>query len=53
MLVALSLRSFSRRPTDAEMAKYRELLAGQPNPKDVLEDIFWAMLNSREFYFNH
>jgi hypothetical protein len=24
-----------------------------PNPQQALEDGFWAILNSREFVFNH
>ena len=49
----LSIRCFSRRPTDAEKKKYEELFAAGGDVKRTLEDIFWAFLNSREFIFNH
>ncbi|HYE98188.1 MAG TPA: DUF1553 domain-containing protein, partial [Planctomycetota bacterium] len=48
----LFLRSLSRRPTDAERAK----LLPSIDPKNLqtdLEDVFWAILNSNEFIFNH
>lgn len=47
------VRCLSRNPTDAEVAALGETLAGAEDPKPVLEDIFWAVLNSREFLFNH
>jgi len=28
-------------------------LSDYPNPRDGLEDLYWAILNSNEFIFNH
>jgi len=47
------IRCLSRKPTDKEAATLGQTLEGQEDPKPVLEDIFWAVLNSREFLFNH
>jgi hypothetical protein len=49
----LYLRCLSRKPTAEETAELSEQLAGVTEPKAVLEDVFWALLNSREFVFNH
>jgi hypothetical protein len=48
----LYLRCYSRAPRDSEKAN---LLASldMNNPQEGLEDIFWALLNSKEFIFNH
>jgi AraC-like DNA-binding protein len=52
----LYLKSLSRFPTDMEREKLLAAVAANNEPKAVretLEDIFWALLNSKEFIFNH
>lgn len=53
IVAELYLRCFSRRPTEQEMASLVALVGEQENKQEALEDIFWSMLNSREFLFNH
>ena len=52
-LTELYIRSLSRKPTKAELAKLVPMLNESKDPSQKLEDIFWALLNSREFLFNH
>ncbi len=49
----LYVRTLSRDPDAAELAALKKMLEGQPKPVEALEDIFWGLLNSREFCFNH
>jgi hypothetical protein len=49
----LYIRTLTRRPTGEELDKLRPVLGEGANEKLALEDIFWALLNSREFLFNH
>ena len=50
----LYLRTLSRKPTETEMSTLRGYLPTEPaEQKKVLDDIFWALLNSEEFMFNH
>ncbi|OJW04241.1 MAG: cell surface protein [Planctomycetales bacterium 71-10] len=52
-LTSLYLRCFSRRPTADELAKLTPAIAQAPDQAQALGDMFWALLNSREFLFNH
>ena len=47
------LRSLSRKPTESERARLMQLISESANPDQGLHDVFWAVLNSREFIFNH
>jgi hypothetical protein len=49
------LRCLSRPPTTAERARFVTELAGAPEnaKRAALEDVYWALLSSREFLFNH
>ena len=49
----LYVRCLSRPPTDIEMKKLVAAVEANPNKQQALEDVFWAILNSREFMFNH
>ncbi|MEC7922755.1 MAG: DUF1549 domain-containing protein, partial [Planctomycetota bacterium] len=49
----LYVRSFSRKPVDKELASLKAILTSAPSPKEFLDDLFWSLLNSREFLFNH
>lgn len=53
VIESLYFRCLSRAPTDAEKTKLLESLEGDSPQEEVLEDIFWAILNSKEFIFNH
>lgn len=50
----LYLRCFGRMPLPPENEAIAKQLAESPDGRQaVLEDVFWALLNSKEFYFNH
>ena len=53
ILTELYVRCLTRKPTDREMAGLQEVLATEQDQKRILEDVFWAVMNSREFVFNH
>ena len=54
ILEEIYIRCLTRKPTDQELASLNEVLAvDQAQQQQVLEDIFWAVMNSREFVFNH
>ena len=55
MAVATDLyeRCLSRSPTPKESAAIQAKLAGSTDVQSALVDLFWALLNSNEFVFNH
>ena len=53
IITEMFMRCFTRRPTEKELASLTAIVAEQQNPQEALEDIFWSLLNSREFLFNH
>jgi len=47
------IRALSRKPLPEEMDRLMVVVGQAANPQAGLEDVFWAVLNSREFIFNH
>ena len=53
VIEAIYLRALSRKPTAEEVARLAQLAQEGGNAQQGLEDVFWSVLNSREFVFNH
>ena len=53
VLDELTIRCLCRLPTEEERTKLMALVGEAEKPVAELQDAFWAMLNSREFLFNH
>jgi hypothetical protein len=49
----LYLTTFARRPRPEEVKVALDYIAAQPDRRAALEDLFWALLNTKEFLFNH
>lgn len=50
----LFLRVFGRMPVEKEWTAVQQAIANAPDARQAaLEDLFWALLNSKEFFFNH
>jgi hypothetical protein len=50
---SLYLRALCRPPSTEERDHWATLLGQAPDRREAAEDLFWALLNSREFAFNH
>ncbi len=53
MIESLYLGALSRRPTAKELSQSRHYLEAFPDSLQVLQDLFWALLNSNEFILIH
>jgi hypothetical protein len=49
----LYLTTLSRPPRSEELTKAMGWINEAPTPQEGAQDVFWALLNSREFLFNH
>ena len=49
----LYLLAFSREPTSDETAVAQQYIEKVKDPKRAYEDIVWALINTKEFLFNH
>jgi hypothetical protein len=49
----LYLLTFNRPPSDSEVEKALAIFAEVPSRSIAAQDLFWALLNSKEFLFNH
>jgi hypothetical protein len=49
----LYLRCLSRKPTSEETEKLDAFLTKDAKPDLVLNDVFWSLINAKEFVFNH
>ncbi|MFO0815358.1 MAG: DUF1549 and DUF1553 domain-containing protein [Gemmatales bacterium] len=53
MIQSLYMRVLSRPATTKEVARMKKYLEGDRDTKRGYSDIFWALMNSSEFVFNH
>ncbi len=49
----LFLRTLGRQPNPDEQSQIGAWLKDAINPRETLQDLLWALVNSREFAFNH
>lgn len=53
IIQAIYIRCYSREPSTEEKAKLIDRVSQAADKQSELVDIFWAVLNSNEFIFNH
>jgi hypothetical protein len=53
LIKACYLRTFSRLPKPNEVTKAQALLQQAKDRKEGAQDLLWALVTAREFYFNH
>ncbi|MCH8828180.1 MAG: DUF1553 domain-containing protein [Planctomycetes bacterium] len=53
IITTLYLAALSRKPVAAELAASKKHIAATKSRKEALEDVGWAILNSKEFLFQH
>jgi hypothetical protein len=53
IVTELYLVTLSRPPVPEEMERARHWISQAASPREGLQDVLWALMNSREFLFNH
>ena len=53
VISTLYLRCLSRPPTAGELVKLKKFFTDPKEQEQSLNDLFWSLLNSKEFIFNH
>ena len=53
IITELYVLCFTRKPTEKELNGLVAAVEQEKNKQQILEDIFWSLLNAREFIFNH
>ncbi len=53
LIETLYIATFCRRPTPDEIKTAKALIADAPKREQGAQDLFWGLLNSKEFLFNH
>jgi hypothetical protein len=53
MVDSIYLAALSRHPSAKEITQARQYLEANPDSLQVLQDLFWALLNSNEFVLVH
>jgi len=53
MVEELYLAAYARYPTPAESRRAVTTLSKAKDKRQATEDLFWALLNAKEFFFNH
>ena len=53
IITTLYLAALARKPVEAELNASRKHIAGSSDRLLALEDVGWAILNSKEFLFQH
>ncbi|MCA9148675.1 MAG: DUF1553 domain-containing protein, partial [Planctomycetales bacterium] len=49
----LYLLAFARRADDEELSIARQYIDAKENKREAFEDVVWALVNTKEFLFNH
>ncbi|MFO0970088.1 MAG: hypothetical protein U0793_31435 [Gemmataceae bacterium] len=44
---------YARPPSEDELRTVRDYLSAEGSRREAYEDVFWALMNTKEFLFNH